>query len=199
MIFAARCYASAALAVTGCPSVRLSRSYILTKRIFPSSGSYTILVFPYQTAWQYSDGNPPNGGVECSNAEISISGFTACCEQWRRQGGGGSRGMCPACKTLCPGCAPAVELRWRWPFKRISWLRATDYFEDVNYDVINITLNSFFREHGRYTIDVLYKKFSCRGEAARCLMSLNISLSHSRSLKMAPSIDRIRAPIRLSL
>ena len=28
-------------------------------------GSDTILVFPYQTLWQYSDGNPPNGGVEC--------------------------------------------------------------------------------------------------------------------------------------
>jgi len=33
--------------------------------IFLPSGSYTILVFPYQTGWRYSDGNPPNGGVEC--------------------------------------------------------------------------------------------------------------------------------------
>jgi len=24
-----------------------------------------ILVFPYQTGWQYSDCNPHNGGVEC--------------------------------------------------------------------------------------------------------------------------------------
>jgi len=29
------------------------------------SGSHIILVFPYQTAWWYSDGNPSNGGVEC--------------------------------------------------------------------------------------------------------------------------------------
>jgi len=29
------------------------------------SGTHTILVFLYQTAWQYSDGNTPNGGVEC--------------------------------------------------------------------------------------------------------------------------------------
>ena len=29
------------------------------------SGSHTILVFPYQTGWRYSDGNPPDGGVEC--------------------------------------------------------------------------------------------------------------------------------------
>ena len=28
-------------------------------------GSQAILVFPYQTAWQYSDGNLLNGGVEC--------------------------------------------------------------------------------------------------------------------------------------
>ena len=33
--------------------------------IFSPSGSHAILVFPYQTGWQYSDGNPPNGGVEC--------------------------------------------------------------------------------------------------------------------------------------
>ena len=25
-----------------------------------------MLVFPYQTAWQYSDGNPSSRGVECS-------------------------------------------------------------------------------------------------------------------------------------
>jgi len=33
--------------------------------IFSPSGSHTILVFPYQTGWRYSDGNLPNGGVEC--------------------------------------------------------------------------------------------------------------------------------------
>jgi len=32
---------------------------------FQPSGSHTILVFPYQTEWRYSDGNPPNGDVEC--------------------------------------------------------------------------------------------------------------------------------------
>jgi len=58
-------------AVSVCLSVCLSRSYILSKRInispkfFASSGSHTILHFPYRTAWQYSDGNPSNGGVEC--------------------------------------------------------------------------------------------------------------------------------------
>jgi len=33
--------------------------------IFPPSGSQAILVFPYQKGWRYSDGNRPNGGVEC--------------------------------------------------------------------------------------------------------------------------------------
>ena len=31
---------------------------------FSLSGSPTILVFLHQTGWQYSDGDPPNGGVE---------------------------------------------------------------------------------------------------------------------------------------
>ena len=33
--------------------------------IFSLSGSDTILVFPYQRGCRYSDGNPPNWGVEC--------------------------------------------------------------------------------------------------------------------------------------
>ena len=34
-------------------------------KFFSPSGSQAILIFPYQTAWQYSDGNPPGWGVEC--------------------------------------------------------------------------------------------------------------------------------------
>jgi len=34
-------------------------------KVFIPSGSQTILVFQHQTEWQYSDGDPPNGGVEC--------------------------------------------------------------------------------------------------------------------------------------
>jgi len=33
--------------------------------IFSPSGSDTIQVFPYQRGCRYSDGNPPNGGIEC--------------------------------------------------------------------------------------------------------------------------------------
>ena len=34
-------------------------------KLFSPSDSHAILVFPYQTLWQYSDGNPANRGVEC--------------------------------------------------------------------------------------------------------------------------------------
>ena len=58
-------------AVSVRPSVCLSVTFVscaLTNKdifeIFSPSGSQAILVFPYQTGWRYSDGNPPNGGVE---------------------------------------------------------------------------------------------------------------------------------------
>ena len=50
--------------------------------------------------------------------------------------GGPAGARAPAVKP----CAPAVPRQLRYSdvdHKRISWLRATDYFEDVNYDVIN--------------------------------------------------------------
>jgi len=97
-IVAARCI-SAAYAVIQCLCVclfvRPSRSWIVSKRInisliFFTVSRSTILVFPYQTAWQYSDRNPPNGGVECGWGRQKrdfepISGFTACCEPFQRQ------------------------------------------------------------------------------------------------------------------
>jgi len=75
--FSARCYASAALVVMRCLCVCLclcvrvfvtfvhcvkTNKHIF--KIFAPSGSHTILVFRYQTAWQYSHGNFTNGGVE---------------------------------------------------------------------------------------------------------------------------------------
>jgi len=63
---------SAAIAVMWCLSVRLCVMFVYHVKtnkhifkIFTPSGSHTILVFSYQTGWRYSDGNPPNGGVEC--------------------------------------------------------------------------------------------------------------------------------------
>ena len=65
-IFATWCYASAAFAVLWCPSlsVTLVNFVKMSNRIlkfFSRSGSHTILVFPYQTLWQYSDGAPVMG------------------------------------------------------------------------------------------------------------------------------------------
>jgi len=55
-----------------CPSLCVSVTFVScvktnksTIKFFSPSGSHTILVFPYQMGWRYSDGNPPNGGVEC--------------------------------------------------------------------------------------------------------------------------------------
>jgi len=59
-------------AVSVRPSVCLSVTFVSCAKtnkdileIFSPSGSQTILVFPYQMGWRYSDGNPLNGGVEC--------------------------------------------------------------------------------------------------------------------------------------
>ena len=56
-------------AVVRCLSVRhtpvLCVNGLLYPQSFSPSGSPTILVFPDQMEWQYSDGDLPNGGVEC--------------------------------------------------------------------------------------------------------------------------------------
>jgi len=74
---------SAAIAVTRClsvcPSVRPSVTFVSCAKtnedIFSSRGSQTILVFPYQTGWRYSNGNPPNGGVECKGGMKKLTIF----------------------------------------------------------------------------------------------------------------------------
>ena len=64
LIFAARCYASAAYVVMRCLSVCPSVTFVscvkMNKRIkkFSPSGSHAILVFPCQMVQQYSNGNP---------------------------------------------------------------------------------------------------------------------------------------------
>ena len=50
------------------PSVTFVHSVETNKHIFkcfPPLGRHTVLVFPHQSSWRYSDGNPHNGGVEC--------------------------------------------------------------------------------------------------------------------------------------
>ena len=84
---------SATYAVVLCLSVCVSVTFVncvkTNKHIFkifppPALGSQVILVFQLQTAWQYSDGNPPNGalnadGVGRNRDSEPISGLTACC------------------------------------------------------------------------------------------------------------------------
>ena len=76
-IVTVRCYASAVYAVMQCLSVCLSVTFmdhvktnIHIFEIFSPLGSDTILVFPYQRVCRHSDGNPPNGGVECKGGMI---------------------------------------------------------------------------------------------------------------------------------
>jgi len=59
---------SAAYAIIWCASVTFVYSVEMSKhifRIFTTSDRHTILVFLYQTLWQYSDWNLSNDGVEC--------------------------------------------------------------------------------------------------------------------------------------
>ena len=56
---------SADYAVERCLSVCLSHAGILSKGINISQPFHTILIFQYQTVWQYTDGDPPNRGAEC--------------------------------------------------------------------------------------------------------------------------------------
>jgi len=74
---------SAAISVTRCPSVCLSVTFVSCAKtnkdifkFFSPSGSQAILVFPYQTGRRYSDGNPPNGGVECKGAQGGMKKLT---------------------------------------------------------------------------------------------------------------------------
>jgi len=61
---------SAALAVMRCPSVFVSVTFVHSVKtnkyifeFFSTSDSHTILVFPYQTGWRYSNGTPPPNGA----------------------------------------------------------------------------------------------------------------------------------------
>jgi len=70
---------SADYGVARCLSVRPSHAGIVCKRLyiyskfFSPSGSPTILVFPHQTGWQYSDGTPLTGASTARGYETSSS------------------------------------------------------------------------------------------------------------------------------
>ena len=112
-------YASAANAVMRClcvcPSVCLTVRHVHTfcqNEFFSPSGSHTILDFRYQTAWQYSDGNTPNRGVECrwaGWAEIAmLSQYLASLRA--------VNGSSPKCNTLsCDGSCKFITLAGKRP------------------------------------------------------------------------------------
>ena len=84
---------SAAYAVMQCLSVCVSVKFVdhvkTNKhifKIFSPSGRHTILVFPYQMGWRYSDENPLTGvsnagGVGRNRDSKPIPGSMACCER----------------------------------------------------------------------------------------------------------------------
>ena len=93
-VIAARWYASAAYAVMRCPSVCLSVTFVnsvkTNKHIFNffycRVATPFYVVFPHQTSWRYSDGNPSNGASKAGWAGRNrdsepISGFIACCQR----------------------------------------------------------------------------------------------------------------------
>jgi len=72
-----------------CVSVTFMGCVKTNKRIFKKfsqSRSQAILVFPYQTAWKYSDGTPPSGasngggvGQNLFSQRISVFAISNCC------------------------------------------------------------------------------------------------------------------------
>jgi len=69
--YAGLCRRKMSVCPSVCPSVCHTPVLSINGYTYPQSfftvGSPTILVFPYQTGWQYSDGTPPrpNGDEEC--------------------------------------------------------------------------------------------------------------------------------------
>jgi len=72
------------ICLSACPSIcharRLLKWINVTSKFFSPSGSHTILVFPYQTSWQYFNGDPimealNAGGVGKNRDSQLISGY----------------------------------------------------------------------------------------------------------------------------
>jgi len=138
---------SAAYTVTRCLSVCLCVSVTFVDcvkknkhifKIFSPSGSHTILVFLYQTAWQYSDENLPNEGVEC---------------RWGRQKSGFSANIWPH-RIWCERCDDellstrlSADTRlsidaWRWstdgrPSSGVSQSRCKSVYRTESHAPVN--------------------------------------------------------------
>jgi len=71
------------LGLSVCRVRELCRTEYISQKKFSPSGCHTILVFPYQRSWKYSDGNPPNGasnaaGVGRNSDSEPAPGSIAC-------------------------------------------------------------------------------------------------------------------------
>jgi len=65
-------------AVSVRPYVCLSKRVNISSKFFHHRATHTILVFPYQTLWQYSDGHPLTRASDaCGVGKIRDSGFIA--------------------------------------------------------------------------------------------------------------------------
>jgi len=73
---------SADYAIARCLSVRpsVTRRYSVETakhimKLFLLSSSHTVLVTAQQTVWQYSDGDPPDGGVDPPDGGVECKGY----------------------------------------------------------------------------------------------------------------------------
>jgi len=85
------CRHAVSLSLCVCPSVTIVDSVRTSTRIVKFFSPWAaILVFPHQTSWLYSDGNPVTGASNAGGAGRNrdsepISGSIACCEPFQRQ------------------------------------------------------------------------------------------------------------------
>jgi len=80
------CHHAVSVCVSVCLFVTLSVTFVDSVK----TSSHTILVFPHQTSWQYSDGKSLTGawnagGVGRNRDSEPISGSIACCERFQLQ------------------------------------------------------------------------------------------------------------------
>jgi len=80
---------SAEYAVARCLSVRLSHAGIVPEQLYHQTFSLSgrgklshSIVFPHQTVWQYSDGDPLTARVECrgGNEKLFSTNISLCIE-----------------------------------------------------------------------------------------------------------------------
>jgi len=131
------CSVRPSIRLSVCVSVTFMDSVETNKHIFKHfslSASHTILVFPYQTSWQYSDGNPlptrnetsNSGGVGRNHDSEPMYGFIACCQRCDR------RVLSTRCRRTVASCDTAGS-------KQRSLLMAGDDDEMFMTRSLNVT------------------------------------------------------------